>query len=68
VHFESDRVLSATVRLEDFTTTRFYTSYALNETATVKVRIENALDENYAEVAGYPSAPRAVYTSVEWKF
>jgi vitamin B12 transporter len=68
VHFEADRVLSATVRLEDFTTARFYTGYALNEAVTVKFRIENALDEDYWEVAGYPSAPRALYTSAEWKF
>ena len=68
VHFEADRVLNPAVRLEDFTTTRFYTSYALNEAVTVKFRIENALDEDYWEVAGYPSAPRAVYTSLEWKF
>jgi vitamin B12 transporter len=68
VHFEADRVLNATVRLEDFTTTRLYTSYALSDVATVKFRVENALDESYAEVGGYPSAPRAMYTSVEWKF
>ncbi len=68
VHFEADRVLNVTTRLEDFTTTRFYTSYVINEAVTVKFRIENALDEEYWEVAGYPSAPRAVYTSLEWKF
>jgi vitamin B12 transporter len=68
VHFEADRVLNTIVRLEDFTTTRFYTSYTLNETVSLKFRIENALDEEYSEVAGYPSAPRAMYTSVEWKF
>jgi vitamin B12 transporter len=68
IHFEADRVLNSTTRLEDFTTTRLYTSYALNETVTVKFRIENALDEDYWEVAGYPSAPRAVYTSLDWKF
>ncbi|MGC4072369.1 MAG: TonB-dependent receptor [Nibricoccus sp.] len=68
VHFEADRVLNTTTRLEDFTTTRIYTSYVINEAVTVKFRIENALDEEYWEVAGYPSAPRAVYTSLEWKF
>ncbi|ATC63224.1 TonB-dependent receptor [Nibricoccus aquaticus] len=68
VHFEADRVLNVTTRLEDFTTTRIYTSYAINETVTVKFRIENALDEDYWEVAGYPSAPRAIYTSLDWKF
>jgi vitamin B12 transporter len=68
VHFEADRVLSTTVRLEDFTTTRLYTSYTLNDAVSLKFRIENVLDETYAEVAGYPSAPRAVYTSIDWKF
>jgi vitamin B12 transporter len=68
VHHEADRVLDTSVRLEDFTTTRVYTSYTLNETVSVKLRIENALDEAYSEVAGYPSAPRAVYSSIDWKF
>jgi vitamin B12 transporter len=68
IHFEADRVLNPTTRLEDFTTTRFYTSYALNQAVCLKLRVENALDEDYWEVAGYPSAPRAAYTSIEWKF
>ena len=33
-----------------------------------KLRIENALNERYAEVAGYASLPRSILASVEWKF
>jgi vitamin B12 transporter len=53
---------------EDYTTVRLFTSYALTKNLLLKVRIENALDEKYAEASGYPALPRAVYGSVEWKF
>lgn len=70
--FVSDRLGSANAttetRLEDYTTARLYTSYALNDRVTLKLRAENALNEKYGEIAGYASLPRAVFTSIEWKF
>jgi len=68
VHSVSDRVQSATVPLENYVTARLYTSYAFTPKVAVKLRVENALDESYAEVLGYPALPRAVFSSVEWKF
>ena len=68
VHFAADRVLNNTVRIEDYTTTRLYTSYAIDDAVSVKFRIENALDESHAEVAGYSSLPRAIFVGVERKF
>jgi vitamin B12 transporter len=53
---------------EDYTTVRLFTSYALTKNLQVKARLENALNESYSEVIGYPALPRAVFCSVEWKF
>lgn len=67
VHIVADRVDGA-LTLEDYTTVRVFTSYALRSNLTLKARVENALDENYQEVAGYPALPLAAYGSVEWRF
>lgn len=68
LHSVSDRVQSSTVTLENYATVRLYTSYALTPAVAVKFRVENALNENYAEVLGYPALPRAMFGSVDWKF
>jgi vitamin B12 transporter len=68
LHSVSDRVQSATVALENYATVRLHTSYALTPAVAVKFRVENALNETYAEVLGYPALPRALFGSVEWKF
>lgn len=68
LHSVSDRVQSSTVTLENYARVRLYTSYALTPAVAVKFRVENALNENYAEVLGYPALPRAMFGSVEWKF
>jgi vitamin B12 transporter len=71
-HFVSDRLASSTasksVRQEDYTTARLYTSFELRPQLYLKLRVENALDEEYAEVVGYPALPRGVFGAVEWKF
>ena len=53
---------------EDFTTVRFFTRYQLNKNWSIKGRVENALDESYAEARGFPSLPFGAYGSVEWHF
>lgn len=63
----ADRVESAGP-VEDFTTVRAYTSYAIRPDLRLKLRVENALDEEYEEVLGYPSLPRGVFGSMEWTF
>jgi vitamin B12 transporter len=68
LHSVSDRVQSSTVTLENYATVRLYTSYALTPAVAVKFHVENALNENYAEVLGYPALPRAMFGSVDWKF
>jgi len=59
---------SPQIDVEDYTTARVFTSYELTKNLRLKARVENALDESYADVLGYPALPRAVYGSVEWKF
>jgi vitamin B12 transporter len=34
----------------------------------LKLRIENAFDEQYEEVFGYPALSRGIFGSVEWRF
>lgn len=69
-HLVADRVNGAyaPTPLGGYTTFRLYSSYALRSNLILKVRVENALDRNYQEVAGYPALPRGCYGSAEWRF
>ncbi|WP_460805084.1 TonB-dependent receptor plug domain-containing protein [Microbulbifer agarilyticus] len=42
--------------------------YQLNNTATIYVRAENLLDEEYVEAAGFNTAERAAYAGVELRY
>jgi vitamin B12 transporter len=66
-HLVADRYDGGT-KMDDYTTVRLYGSYRPTENLTVKLRIENALDENYEEVMGFPSRPVGVFGSAEWRF
>jgi len=63
-----DGSTTAPVRVEDYTTVRVFAQYRLPDDLVLKVRVENALDEEYQDVRGYPALPAAVYGSVEWTF
>lgn len=54
--------------VEDYVVVRVFSQYALRENLLLKARVENVFDENYAEVAGYPALPVAVYGGIEWRF
>jgi vitamin B12 transporter len=56
------------VRVEDYTTVRLFTQYQFPRGVLAKLRVENLLDERYAEIRNYPSLPVAVYGGVEWRF
>jgi vitamin B12 transporter len=58
----------ATINAEDYTVVRVYGAWQVNARLAVKARIENLLDEKYAEVHGYPQLGRGVFVGVEWKF
>ena len=54
--------------LEDFTTVRLFTSYEVRKNLLLKARIENALNEQYQETAGYDALPFRAFGGVEYKF
>lgn len=58
----------ATIDAEDYTVVRVYGAWQVNSRLTVKARVENLLDEAYAEVHGYPQPGRGTFAGVEWKF
>lgn len=66
-HLVASRLEGATP-IEDYTTVRVFTSYAVRPELVLKLRVENAFDEHYEEVFGYPALPRGVFGSVEWRF
>lgn len=71
LHFAAARFDGSTtnpVRAEDYTTVRVFTQYQLPQNLTLKLRVENLLDEKYAEVRGYPSLPLGIFGSIDWRF
>ncbi len=73
VAFVSDRMdvdaaTFATVRGEDYTVVRVYAAWQATPRVTVKARLENALDEKYEQVNGYPQPGVGAFAGVEYKF
>jgi TonB-dependent receptor-like protein/ABC transporter family protein len=67
LHGVVDRV-EAAGPTEDYCTLRFFASYAVTRNLLLKVRVENALNEKYEEVFGYPALGRGVNGTVDWHF
>ena len=67
MHFVAAR-LNGAAPMEDYTTARVFTSYAVRPNLLLKLRVENALDESYEEIFGYPALPRGIFGGVEWRF
>ncbi|MEI6861438.1 MAG: TonB-dependent receptor [Verrucomicrobiota bacterium] len=55
-------------QVPDYIVARVFTQYEVNKNLRLKLRVENLFNEQYAEVAGFPSLPRGIYGSVEWHF
>lgn len=55
-------------KLDDVVTVRLFGSYAVNESLTLRARVENLLDREYEEVPGYPALPIGAYVGAEWRF
>ncbi len=53
---------------EDYTVARIYAAWQVNDRLSVKARLENALDEQYEEVHGFPQTGAGVFAGVEWRF
>jgi len=58
----------AQIDQEDYTVARLYAAWQVNRRLTVKVRLENLLDENHEQVNGYPALGFGAFGGVEWKF
>lgn len=59
---------SANFDIEDYTTLRFVADYEVCSYFHLTARVENLLDEEHAEVFGYPSLGRAFYGGATVKF
>jgi len=57
-----------TVTLDAFTLVGAHASYDLNDFATLSIRGENLLDEDYQEVFGFASPGRAIYGGLNLSF
>lgn len=56
-----------TIDGEDYTVIRVYAAWQATKSLAVKARVENALDEKYEEVNGYPQLPVGAFVGLEWK-
>ena len=61
-----DAATFARVDHEDYVVARLYAAYTLTSRWTLKARVENALDEHYEAVNGYPQPGVGVYGGAEW--
>jgi vitamin B12 transporter len=70
VHLVADRLDGAytPAPLGGYTTARLIAQFEARRGLYLRIRLENALNRTYQEVAGYPALPRAVYGSVEQRF
>lgn len=63
-----DAATFATIDAEDYTVVRVYAAWAVSPRVTLKARVENALDERYEEVNGYPQPGLGAYAGVTVTF
>ena len=63
-----DALTFATVDAPDYTVVRAYAAWAVNDRVTVKVHVENLLDEHYEEVNGYPALGARVFAGIVVRF
>jgi vitamin B12 transporter len=63
-----DAATFATINAEDFTVARLYAAWQVTPSLTLKVRLENLLNEKYEPVNGYPATGFGAFGGVEWRF
>ena len=63
-----DAATFATIQGENYAVARVYGAYELNPRVTIKARVENLFDEDYAQVDGYPQLGLGAYAGIEVKF
>jgi len=63
-----DLLFGAPVELKDFEVLDLTANFSLTKNLQLFGRLENALDENYQQVAGYHTAGRAAYFGFRWSY
>lgn len=63
-----DAATFATIQGENYGVVRVYGAYEVNSRVTIKARVENLFDEDYAQVDGYPQLGIGAYAGIEVKF
>ncbi|MEI6107738.1 MAG: TonB-dependent receptor, partial [Opitutae bacterium] len=63
-----DAATFATIDAEDYLVVRLYGAWQASPRVLLKARIENLLDQKYAEVNGYPQPGFGAFAGVEMKF
>ncbi len=58
----------ARIDAEDYLVARLYGRYALRENLGLRLRVENAFDERYESVHGFPAPGVGVYGGIDWSF
>lgn len=53
---------------EDYVVARAYAAWTVTERLTLKARVENLFDEDYAAVNGFPALGIGAYAGAEWRF
>jgi vitamin B12 transporter len=65
---DSSSPFGARTEGEDYVVARIYAAWAVNERLTLKARVENLFDEDYAVVNGFPSLGLGAFAGAEWRF
>ena len=63
-----DAATFATIDQEDYTVVRVYGAWQVSPRVTLKLRVENLLNEKYSEVNGFPALGVGAFAGVEMKF
>ncbi len=63
-----DAVTYGDIKGQDYVTARLYAAWDVNKRLTLKARVENLFDQDYAVVNGFPSLGIGAYFGAEWRF
>jgi len=56
-----------TVNDPNYTVARLYAAWKVSRNLTLKARLENALNEKYQPINGYPALPFGAFGEIDWK-
>ncbi|GAB5561916.1 MAG: TonB-dependent vitamin B12 receptor [Synoicihabitans sp.] len=57
-----------TIDAEDYLVARFYGSWQISSDLKVRARIENAFDDSYEPVHGFPQPGIGAFVGIEWRY